>query len=183
MKYCEANFLFSEDPATTSQCCRILNNPKNLKGFMSSIGGAALNIGSIQVNNINLARIAYEAKGNEEEFFKILKERTVLCQKTLDVIRPIIMRNVEKGLLHNYRPGMIDATKQFCTIGVVGCFEAVEEFGYIQTDEFGNKFYSDKGLIFANKILDSLNTWKDEFECDYSWNLENTPKQKWATAA
>lgn len=118
MDFCEANFLFSEDPATTSQCCRILNNPKNLKGFMSSIGGAALNIGSVQVNNINLARIAYEAKGDEKEFFKILKERTLLCQKVLDVIRSIIKRNVEKGLLKNYQDGMLDMTKQFCTIGM-----------------------------------------------------------------
>ena len=177
MKYCEANFLFSEDPATTSQCCRILNNPKNLKGFVSSIGGAALNIGSVQVNNINLARIAYEADGNEKKFFEILKERTVLCQKVLDVIRHIIKRNVEKGLLKNYQDGMLDMTKQFCTIGLVACFEAVEIFGYIREDEFGNKFYTDEGLIFANKILDCLNQWKDEFDCNYSFNLENTPAE------
>lgn len=180
MEYCDANFLFSEDPATTSQCCRILNNPKNLRGFMSSIGGSALNIGSVQVNNINLARIAYEAKGDEDKFFEILKERTILCQKVLDVIRGIIKRNIEKGLLKNYQEGMLDMSKQFSTIGVVGCYEAVEEFGYIDIDEVGNHFYSDKGLLFANKIFDKLNTWKDEFECDYSFNLENTPAENCA---
>ena len=180
MEFNEANFLFSEDPTTTSQCCRILNNPKNLKGFMSSIGGAALNIGSVQVNNINLARIAYESEGNEEKFFKILKERTTLCQMVLDVIRHIITRNVEKGLLKNYQRGIIDMKKQFSTIGIVAAFEATEIMGYINEDEFGNKFYSDKGLIFVNKILDCLNEWKEEFECDYSWNIENTPAENCA---
>ena len=71
-------------------------------------------------------------------------------------------------------------SKQFSTIGVVGCYEAVEEFGYIDIDEVGNHFYSDKGLLFANKIFDKLNSWKDEFECDYSFNLENTPAENCA---
>lgn len=63
---------------------------------------------------------------------------------------------------------------------VVACYEAVEIFNYIKTDEFGNKFYTDEGLIFANKILDCLNQWKDEFDCNYSFNIENTPAENCA---
>lgn len=69
--------------------------------------------------------------------------------------------------------GIIDNT-------IVGAYEAVEEFGYIRIDEFDNHFYTDKGLVFLNKILDCLNQWKDEFDCDYSWNLENTPAENCA---
>lgn len=54
-------------------------------------------------------------------------------------------------------------------------YEAIEYFGYINTDEFGNKSYSDKGLIFASKILDTINELKDDFDVEYSFNVEAIP--------
>lgn len=180
MKWNDYNFLFSEDPNITSQCCRIVNNPKDLKGFVNSIGGSALNIGSVQVNTINLAKIAYESEKNEENYLKILKDRVLLSQQVLDVIRHIIKRNVEKGLLKNYVDGCININKQFCTIGLNAMFEAIEYFEYIEEDEFGYKKYSDKGIMFAGRILDKINEWKEEFDCDYSWNVEAVPAENCA---
>lgn len=175
MKWYDGNFLVSPSITMTSQCCRILNDTRNLKGFMSSIGGSSLNVGSVQVDNINLNRIALESNGDEKVFFEILKDRLLLVQQALDSIRYIIKRNIEKGILNNYIDGVIDIHKQFSTVGIMSFFEAIETFGYIDEDEFGYKTYSDKGIIFASKILDSINEWKDEFECDYTFNVENTP--------
>ena len=163
--------------------CRIVNSTKKLKGFMSSIGGSSLNVGSIQVNTINLQRIALESGGNEEEFISILKERVLLCQQTLDVIRGIIKRNIEKGILNNYKEGLIDMAKQFSTIGIMGVYEVIEYFGYINEDEFGYKSYSDKGILFASKILDKINEFKEEFKCDYTFNVEAVPKFYWGLVA
>ena len=118
MKWYDGNFLVSPSITMTSQCCRILNDTKNLKGFMSSIGGSSLNVGSVQVDNINLNRIALEANGDEKMFFDILKDRLLLVQQALDVIRHIIKRNTEKGILNNYIDGVIDIKKQFSTIGM-----------------------------------------------------------------
>lgn len=175
MEWYDGNFLVSPSITMTSQCCRILNDTRHLKGFMSSIGGSSLNVGSVQVDNINLNRIAIEADGDEKLFFEILKDRLLLVQQALDVIRHIMQRNVEKRILNNYVDGIIDMKKQFSTIGLMSMYEAIETFGYIDEDEFGYKSYSDKGIIFASKILDNINEWKEQFDCDYTFNVENTP--------
>jgi hypothetical protein len=43
----------------------------------------------------------------------------------------------------------------------------MEKVGYIETDEFGIKFYTEKGMDFAGKIFDVLNETKDGFTDEY----------------
>ena len=47
-------------------CCRLISDYSKLDGFINSIGGTSLKIGSVKVNTINLLRIAYETKSKEE---------------------------------------------------------------------------------------------------------------------
>lgn len=49
--------------------------------------------------------------------------------ETNDVVRGIIRRNVEKGLLPNYSYNMMKFDRQYNTIGVNGCWEAAKYFG------------------------------------------------------
>ena len=114
----ESNFFTSDDVGTLSSCCRLLSRKDKLKGFINSIGGTALSIGSVKVNTINLMRIAYESNKEEQKFLSILQKRTDLCCKVLDRIRYIITRNIEKGLLPCYCDGGIEMDKQYCTVGV-----------------------------------------------------------------
>ena len=89
------DFNFSIDDTVTAlaSCCRLRNDVNDISlGKFSSIGGSALEVGSIKVNSINLARIAYEANGDEEKYLSILEERVKLCCKVLDIIRDIIKR-------------------------------------------------------------------------------------------
>ena len=72
----------------------------------------------MKVNTINLKRIAIESGGDKEKFMEILEKRMILVMKVLKIIRRIITRNIEKGLLTNYVDGCIDMEKQFCTIGM-----------------------------------------------------------------
>ena len=174
----DSNFFQSDSTGTLSNCCRLLSDTSKLDAFINSIGGTALSIGSVQVNTINLVRIAYEANGSEEKYFEILKERTLLCCKVLDVIRHIIKRNIEKGLLPNYCDGGVELEKQFCTVGILGLFEAVELFGYTSTDEFGNISYTDDGIKFADGIFSILNDVKDNFTNEYSFNIESVPAER-----
>lgn len=180
MQFNDSNFFVSGDIGVLSSCCRMQNDTKKIKAFINSIGGTSLSIGSVKVNTINLMRIALESGRDEKKYLEILKERTQLCMKTLDCVRHIIKRDVEKGLLPNYIDGCIDMEKQFCTIGINAAYEAIEYFGYINTDKFGNKTYSDKGIVFICKILDLINETKDSFECDYSWNTEAIPAENCA---
>ena len=158
--------------------CRLLSDMTKLDAFINSIGGTSLSIGSIKVNDINLRRISLEAKGDETRYMNILRQRVDICLKTLDCVRHIIKRNVEKGLLPNYTYGLIDMSKQYNTLGITAMYEVMLDFGYIDTDEFGNKYYSDKAMAFARKIMAALNEWKDSYGFDYSINIENSPKRK-----
>src|SRR5574344_2131998 len=177
-KWNDSNFFVSGDVNTLSNCCRLLSDTSKLGGFINSIGGTALSIGSVKVNTINLMKIGYETEFNEKKYLSLLKKRTTLCCKTLDVIRHIITRNVEKGLLPNYCDGGIDITKQYSTIGILGLYEIVEAFGYTATDEFGNVSYTNNGIEFASKIFDTLNDVKDNFTDEYSMNIESVPAER-----
>lgn len=176
----DSNFFMSDNVGTLSNCCRLLSDTTKLSGFINSIGGTALSIGSVKVNTINLMRIAYESELNIKKYLSILKKRTLLCCKTLDIIRHIIARNVEKGLLPNYCDGGIEMDKQYCTVGILGIYEVIEAFGYINKDEFGNVSYTDEGIEFASKIFEVLNEVKDGFTDEYSFNIESVPAERCA---
>ena len=174
----DSNFFVSGDVTTLSNCCRLLSDTSKLNAFINSIGGTALSIGSVKVNTINLMRVALEAEGDEKKYLALLKKRATLCCKTLDVVRHIIKRNVEKGLLPNYTDGAIEMDKQYCTMGILGLYEVIEAFGYTKVDEFGYTYYTDEGLEFASKIFDVLNEVKDNFTDEYSFNIESVPAER-----
>lgn len=179
-KWNDSNFFVSGDVTTLSNCCRLLSDTSKLKGFINSIGGTALSIGSVKVNTINLVHIFYELGEDvtEKKYLNLLKKRTTLCCKVLDRVRHIIQRNIEKRLLPNYCEGGIEMDKQYCTVGILGLYETMEKFGYIETDDFGNKFYTEKGMNFATKIFDVLNETKDNFTEEYSFNIESVPAEQ-----
>lgn len=95
-------------------------------------------------------------------------------------MRHVIKRNIEKGLLPNYQDGAVELDKQFCTIGGIGMYETMDMFGLINTDELGYKSYSDEAVEFATQILDVMNEVKDNFECDFSFNIEMIPAENCA---
>ncbi len=177
-KWNDSNFFISEDVTTLSNCCRLLSDTTKLSGFINSIGGTALSIGSVKVNTINLMRIALETECDEKKYLALLRKRTLLCCKVLETVRHIIQRNIEKGLLPNYQDGAVEMSKQYCTIGILGLYEVIEAFGYTETDEFGNVSYSDRGIEFASKIFDILNDVKDNFTNDFSFNIESVPAER-----
>ena len=177
-KWNDSNFFISEDVNTLSNCCRLLSDTSKLSGFINSIGGTALSIGSVKVNTINLMRVALESEQDENKYLKLLEKRAILCCKTLDVVRHIIKRNIEKGLLPNYQDGAIEMDKQYCTMGILGLYEVIELFGYTKIDEFGYVNYTDEGIEFASKIFDVLNKVKDNFTNEYSFNIESVPAER-----
>ena len=180
MKWSDSNFFVSDNVGVLSNCCRLLNDIKKLDAFINSIGGTALSVGSCRVSTINLVRIAYESGFDKKKYLKLLRDRTLLDCKALTSMRHIIKRNIEKGLLPNYRDGALELEKQFCTIGGIGMYEVMDLFGLINTDELGYKSYSDEAVEFATQILDAINEVKDSFECDFSFNVEMIPAENCA---
>ena len=180
IEWSDSNFFVSGDVGVLSNCCRLLSDTKKISGFINSIGGTALSIGSCRVSTINLVRIAYESKFNKKKYIEILKDRVLLDCKALASMRYILKRNIEKGLLPNYQDGAVELDKQFCTIGGIGMYEVMDLFGLIKSDEFGNKSYSDEAVEFATQILDTINDVKDHFECDFTFNVEMIPAENCA---
>ena len=187
VRWADSNFLISPDTTSAASCCRLLssltdlkeNKSEKLTGIMNSIGGTSLDIGSVVVTTLNLAGLALQTN-SIEEFFELLEEKTRLVIETNDIVRGIIKRNVDKGLLPNYTYDLMKFNRQYNTIGVNGCWEAAKKFKLTKQDEFGYWDYTDEGLEFASKILDEINRIKDSYDFDYSINIEQTPMENGA---
>lgn len=178
MEWYDSNFYVGSDVTSLSNCCRLISNTSKLDAFINSIGGTSLSVGSVKVNTINLRRIALESKKDKDRYIEILKSRLDTCIKTLDIIRSIIKRNVDKGLLPNYTFGLIEMDKQYNTVGITAMYEALNDFGLIGCDEFGNKYYTDDAMEFSKLILNTINEVKDSYGFDYSINVEAIPAER-----
>lgn len=159
--------------------CRLKSNIKDL-GYFNSVGGTALKVGSVKVNTINLARLALDTN-TEDEYLIELQKRVILGLQALDVVRHILQRNVEKGLLPNFSYGLVDFEHLYNTIGFIGIYETMKKFGYIKLDEFGNTFYTEDASKFGKKIFDVIHNTADKFikdnNCNYMINTEQIPAE------
>ena len=175
MKWYDSNLFIDDNVTSLSNCCRLKSNIEDL-GYFNSIGGTALKVGSVKVSTVNLARIALE-HDNETDYLIALKEAVELNCKVLDVVRGIIRRNVEKGLLPNFSKGLVGFEHLYNTIGVIGVYETMKSFGYTREDEFGNVYYTEDADYFGKHIFDVIHSTKNQFalDKDYKINLEQVP--------
>ncbi len=160
-----------------SMCCRLrLDNQELVKRGGGLFGSQPLT-GSIGVVTINLPRIGYLAK-NEEEFFEKLGEIMDLAKESLELKRKVLDNFIEKGL-YPYTRYYLESVKKmrgsyfgnhFSTIGLIGMNEALLNF-------MGENIASQKGREFALKVLSFMR----ERLVDYQektgnlYNLEATP--------
>lgn len=174
----DSNFFCDDSVTSLSNCCRLKSNIKDL-GYFNSIGGSGLKVGSVKVSTINFARIAYEARGNETKFLTLLKDRINVNLIALDVVRDIIKKNVQRGLLPNFNDGMLDFEHLYNTCGINGIYETMKYFKYTTTDEFGYTKYKPEAFEFGKKIFETCRQASDEFATgkDYKINWEQVPAE------
>lgn len=177
MKWSDSNMFIDDSVSSLSNCCRLKSNVRDL-GYFNSVGGTALKVGSVKVSTINLARLALDTN-SKEEYIEELKERTLVNIRALDIIRGIIKRDVEKGLLPNFTYQLIDFEHLYNTIGFLGVYETMKKFGCITTDQFGNVYYTDEAADFGKQIFDTIHKVANDFiaenHCDYLINTEQIP--------
>lgn len=160
----DSNFFIDESVTSLSNCCRLKSDISDImegNGYFNSIGGTALSVGSIKVNSVNLANIAYQAvtesvssgssdnivksyiKDTEHLYLEKLVAQARLNMMALDVIRDIIIANKEKRkLLPNIADGLIDMKHMYNTVGVIGVYETLKAFQ--------NKIDSIKSMLGLN---------------------------------
>ena len=179
MKWSDSNIFVDTSVNSLSNCCRLKSDIRDL-GYFNSVGGTALKVGSVKVSTINLARLALDTK-SEEEYLNELKNRATINLQALDCVRYIIKRNVEKGLLPNFSYNLIDFEHLYNTIGFIGIYETMKKFKYVEKDEFGNVYYTDKAYTFGRKIFETIREVIREFisenNCDYQINTEQIPAE------
>jgi ribonucleoside-triphosphate reductase len=180
MKWQDSNFFIDDDVSSLSNCCRLKSNIEDL-GYFNSIGGTALKVGSVKVNTINLARIALDTN-TKEEYIEELKARTLCTVRVLHVVRHIIERNVEKGLLPNFSYGLVDFEHLYNTIGFIGIYETMKKFGCIYQDKLGNTYYTKEAEDLGKEIFETIRKVADDFikenNCNYKINCEQIPGEQ-----
>ncbi len=177
MQWSDSNIFVDTSVNSLSNCCRLKSDIREM-GYFNSVGGTALKVGSVKVSTVNLARIALDTN-SEEEYLTELEKRVLINLEALDCVRHIIERNVEKGLLPNFKYGLVDFEHLYNTIGFIGIYETMKKFGYTKTDEFGNVFYTEDASEFGKKIFAVMRKVADNFiakyHCNYMINTEQIP--------
>ena len=171
------NFFTDSTVNSLSNCCRLKSDITDL--YFNSIGGTALEVGSVKVSTLNIARLAYQSE-SEQDFLVKLRDLTKLNLKILDVQRSIIYRNVEKGLLPNISCGLMNLDAMYSTVGVNGIFETMKTFGYTEVDDFGNYSYTEQAYDLGQRIFKVIQNCIDNFalDKDYKINIEQVPAEQ-----
>ncbi len=176
-----ANFINSDmrPEDVRSMCCRLRLDTRELKKRGGGLFGANPLTGSIGVVTLNMPRLGYLSK-DEDEFFDRLTELMELAKNSLEIKRKFIERLTEKGLypyskyyLRNVKARLDEYWKNhFSTIGLVGMNECCLNL-------FGKDIGSEEGLKFAERVLDFMLKLVLEFqeETGNLYNLEATPAE------
>jgi ribonucleoside-triphosphate reductase len=162
-----------------SMCCRLRLDNRELRKRGGGLFGANPLTGSIGVVTINLPRLGYTAK-TEEEYFEKLAHLMDLSKESLEIKRKILERLMDNGLYPFAKIYLEDVKKRFgnywenhfSTIGLLGMNESIKNF--LGKDE---DITTEKGHAFAQKVLDFMRDRISDYqeETGHIYNLEATP--------
>ena len=160
-----------------SMCCRLRLDMREIKRRGGGLFGSNPLTGSIGVVTVNMPRIAFLSK-TEDEFLERLDKMMSLARDSLEIKRKALERLTEEGLFP-YSLFYLNAIKQrskqywtnhFSTIGLIGMNEACMNF-------MGAGLNTEKGRLFALKVLQFMKEKLGEFQDQTGnlYNLEATP--------
>jgi ribonucleoside-triphosphate reductase (formate) len=162
-----------------SMCCRLRIDNRELRKRGGGFFGANPLTGSIGVVTLNLPRIGYLAK-DEDEFFEKLVNLMDVAKASLEIKRKVLEGFTENGLypyskryLRHVKEGYGKFWKNhFSTIGIVGVNEAVLNL-------LGTNIASKDGQAFAVKMLTFMRKRLADYqeETGSIYNLEATPAE------
>ncbi len=157
-----------------SMCCRLQLDLRELLKRGGGLFGSAEMTGSIGVVTINMARLGYLNKGNEEKIYEELAHLMDLAKSTLEKKRVFVQEMYNRGLYPytaRYLPGF---NNHFSTIGVNGINEMIRNF-----TEDKHDISDSYGMKFATKILEFMREKLVVYqeESGNLYNLEATPAE------
>ncbi len=177
-----ANFIGSDmkPEDARSMCCRLRLDNRELRKRGGGIFAANPLTGSIGVVTVNLPRIGYLSKNNEEAFFSRLGQMMDMARLSLKLKRDIL-ENFTLGGLYPYARYYLAEIKErfgeywknhFNTIGINGMNEAVLNF-------MNRPLGSNEGRDFGLRVMDFMRTRLAQYqeEDNQLYNLEATPAE------
>jgi len=162
-----------------SMCCRLRLDNRELRKRGGGLFGANPKTGSIGVVTINMPRLGYHAK-NEDDFLEKLDSLMELAKESLIIKREVI-ENLTFSGLHPYSRFYLGDVKKtfgefwknhFSTIGLIGMNDALLNL-------MNTSIAEPDGKAFAEKVLDHMRDKMMDFQEETGdiFNLEATPAE------
>lgn len=156
-----------------SMCCRLRLDLRELRKKSGGFFGSGESTGSVGVVTINMPRIAYLSK-NEDEFFERLTEMMDIAARSLKIKRNVITKLLEEGLYPYTKRYLGTFNNHFSTIGLVGMNEACLNANWIHED-----LTHKNAQEFTKKVLNFMREKLSDYQEEYGdlYNLEATPAE------
>ncbi|QIQ21104.1 anaerobic ribonucleoside-triphosphate reductase [Zophobihabitans entericus] len=178
------------------QVVRVTGSFKTPMGCRSFLGvyeedGKEIHDGrnNLGVISLNIPRIAIEAKGDEERFWKLLDERLELSKKALMTriarlegvkarVAPILYMEGACGVRLKEDDSVADIFKNgraSISLGYIGIHEALQALYGNGTHPFDSQMMREKGVAIVQRLRDAVEQWKKE--TGYGFSLYSTPSE------
>ena len=156
-----------------SMCCRLRLDLRELRKKSGGFFGSGESTGSVGVVTINMPRIAYLSK-DENEFFHRLNKLMDISARSLKIKRNVISKLLDAGLYPYTRRYLGTFNNHFSTIGLVGMNEACLNAAWIRED-----LTHEEAQQFTIKVLNHMRTRLSDYQELYGdlYNLEATPAE------
>jgi ribonucleoside-triphosphate reductase len=161
-----------------SMCCRLRLDLKLLQNRGFGLFAANSNTGSIGVVTLNLPKIGYLSK-NEDELFQRIDYLMKISKNSLEIKRKIITKLFEEGLYPYTKRYLKDGfNNHFSTIGLVGMNELCRNY-FRNTKKKDWDISTKDGKALSVKILNYMREKCSNFqeETGNLYNLESTPAE------
>ena len=116
-----------------SMCCRLRLDLRELRKKSGGFFGSGENTGSVGVVTINMPRIAYLAK-DEDDFYKRLDKMMDISARSLKVKRTILTNLLNEGLYPYTKHYLGSFDSHFSTIGLIGMNEVGLNANWLKAD-------------------------------------------------
>ena len=156
-----------------SMCCRLRLDLRELRKKSGGYFGSGESTGSVGVVTINMPRIAYLSK-DENDFFKRLDRLMDISARSLKTKRIVITKLLDEGLYPYTKRYLGTFVNHFSTIGLVGMNEAALNANWI-----GKDMTYESAQEFTKKVLNHMRERLSDYQEEYGdlYNLEATPAE------
>ena len=159
-----------------SMCCRLRLDLRELRKKSGGFFGSGESTGSVGVVTINMPRIAYLSK-DENEFYSRLDKMMDISARSLKVKRTVITKLLDGGLYPYTKRYLGTFDNHFSTIGLVGMNEACLNARWIKKD-----LTQVEAQEFTKDVLNHMRERLSDYQEQYGdlYNLEATPAESTA---